>query len=109
MKSTQNLSLGRFRHAETESEVKNLRISHPDLEMKENDLQNVFLLMRSSGYSFLKPYFSFFGCLGGRRVNLQTHTDQHYARPQGRGGTSLSSRSDLEPAIAKNRLLKGIN
>ena len=39
MKSTQNLSPGRFWHAEAESEVKNLQIFHPDLEMKENDLQ----------------------------------------------------------------------
>ena len=39
MKSTQNLSPGRFWHAEAESEVKNLPILHPDLEMKENDLQ----------------------------------------------------------------------
>ena len=38
MKSTQNLSPGRFRHAEAESEVKNLQNFHPDLEMKENDL-----------------------------------------------------------------------
>ena len=38
MKSTQNLSPGRFRHAEAESEVKNLQIFHPDVEMKENDL-----------------------------------------------------------------------
>ena len=37
MKSTQNLSPGRFWHAEAESEVKNLRILHPDLEMKESD------------------------------------------------------------------------
>ena len=39
MNSTQNLSPGRFWHAEAESEVKNLQILHPDLEMKENDLQ----------------------------------------------------------------------
>ena len=39
MKSTQNLSSGRFWHAEAESEVKNLQNFHPDLEMKENDLQ----------------------------------------------------------------------
>ena len=38
MKSTQNLSPGRFWHAEAESEVKNLQNFHPDLEMKENDL-----------------------------------------------------------------------
>ena len=36
MKSTQNLSPGRFWHAEVESDVKNLPILHPDLEMKEN-------------------------------------------------------------------------
>ena len=49
MKSTQNLSPGRFWHAEAESEVKNLQNVHPDLEMKENDLQKICLLMRSSG------------------------------------------------------------
>ena len=49
MKSAQNLSPGRFRHAEAESEVKNLQIFHPDLEIKENDLENFFLLIRSSG------------------------------------------------------------
>ena len=38
MKSTQNLSPGRFWHAEAESEVKNLQNFHPDLEIKENDL-----------------------------------------------------------------------
>ena len=38
MKSTQNLSPGRFRHAEAESEVKNLQNFHPDLEIQENDL-----------------------------------------------------------------------
>ena len=43
MKSTQNLSPGRFRHAEAESEVKNLQNFHPDLEMKENDLQIFFI------------------------------------------------------------------
>ena len=42
MKSTQNLSPGRCWHAEAESEVKNLQSFHPDLEMKENDLQ-IFL------------------------------------------------------------------
>ena len=42
MKSAQNLSPGRFRHAEAESEVKNLQNFHPDLEIKENDLQNIF-------------------------------------------------------------------
>ena len=36
--STQNLSPGRFWHAEVESDVKNLRIRHPDLEIKENHL-----------------------------------------------------------------------
>ena len=35
--STQNLSPGRFSHAEVESDVKNLRIHHPDLEIKENN------------------------------------------------------------------------
>ena len=38
MNSTQNLSGGRFWHAEAESEVKNLQNFHPDLKMKENDL-----------------------------------------------------------------------
>ena len=42
MKSTQNLSPGWFWHAEAESEVKNLQNFHPDLEMKENDLQIFF-------------------------------------------------------------------
>ena len=50
MKSTQNLSPGRFWHAEAEFEVKKLQNFHPDLEMKENDLQICFLLIRSSGY-----------------------------------------------------------
>ena len=36
--STQNLPPGRFWHAEVEFAVKNLRIRHPDLEMKKNDL-----------------------------------------------------------------------
>ena len=36
--STQNLSPGRFWHAEVESDVKNLPIRHPDLEIKENHL-----------------------------------------------------------------------
>ena len=53
MKPTQNLSPGRFPHAEAESEVKNLQNFHPDLEMKENDLQNFLLLIRSSGYNIL--------------------------------------------------------
>ncbi len=35
-KSPQNLSPRRFRHAESESEVENLEILHPDLEIKEN-------------------------------------------------------------------------
>ena len=38
MKSTQNLSPGRFWHAEVEFDVKNLRFRHPDLEIKKNDL-----------------------------------------------------------------------
>ena len=33
--STQNLTPGRFWHAEAESDVKTLRIPHRDLEMKE--------------------------------------------------------------------------
>ena len=36
--STQNLTPGRFWNAEAESDVKTLRIRHPDLEMKENHL-----------------------------------------------------------------------
>ena len=36
--STQNLSPGIFWHAEVESDVKNLRFRHPDLEIKKNDL-----------------------------------------------------------------------
>ena len=59
MKSTQNLSPGRFRHAEAESEVKNLQISHPDLEIKENDLQ-IFFKIRSSGYYGYDNYYAFF-------------------------------------------------
>ena len=38
MESTQNLSPGRFWHAEVEFDVKNLRFRHPDLEIKKNDL-----------------------------------------------------------------------
>ena len=38
MESTQNLSPGRFWHAEVEFDVKNHRIRHPDLEIKENHL-----------------------------------------------------------------------
>ena len=38
MESIQNLSPGRFWHAEVEFDVKNRRIRHPDLEMKKNDL-----------------------------------------------------------------------
>ena len=34
--SPQNLSPGRFRHAESESEVENLETLHPDPEIKEN-------------------------------------------------------------------------
>ena len=56
MKSTQNLSPGRFRHAEAESEVKNLPIRHPDLEMKENDLQNLFLNPFTGFYLFRRTY-----------------------------------------------------
>ena len=41
--STQNLSPGRFWHAEVESDVKNLRFRHPDLEIKEKPpLKNLF-------------------------------------------------------------------
>ena len=32
----QILTLGRFRHGESETEVENLEILHPDLEIKEN-------------------------------------------------------------------------
>ncbi len=45
MKSAQNLSPGRFRHAEAESEVKNLQNFHPDLEMKENGLDEILRRM----------------------------------------------------------------
>ncbi len=34
--SPQNLSPGRFWHPESESEVEDLQIFHPDLEIKEN-------------------------------------------------------------------------
>ena len=34
----QDLTLGRFWHAGLESDVENIQIRHPDLEMKENDL-----------------------------------------------------------------------
>ena len=37
MESTQNLSPGRFWHAEVEFDVKNLRIRHQDLEIKKNN------------------------------------------------------------------------
>ncbi len=37
MESTQNLSPGRFWHAEVEFDVKNLRFRHPDLEIEKND------------------------------------------------------------------------
>ena len=35
--SPQNLSPGRFGHAESETEVENLQILHPDLEIYDND------------------------------------------------------------------------
>ena len=35
-KSRQNLSPGRFRHAESESEVENREVLHPDLKVNEN-------------------------------------------------------------------------
>ena len=38
----QNPSPGRSRHAESESEVKNLEILHPDLEIKENHFSGRF-------------------------------------------------------------------
>ena len=38
MESTQNLSPGIFWHADVESDVRNLPIRHPDLEIKENQL-----------------------------------------------------------------------
>ncbi len=38
MESTQNLSPGRFWHAEVEIDVKNLGFRHPDLDIKKNDL-----------------------------------------------------------------------
>ncbi len=48
MESTQNLSPGRFCHAEVESDVKNLPIRHPDLEIKENHFY-FFWVIRSPG------------------------------------------------------------
>ena len=45
--STQNLSPGRFWHAEAESDVKNLEIRHPDPEIQENHLYLFFI--RSPG------------------------------------------------------------
>ena len=58
MKSTQNLSPGRFRHAEAESEVKNLQNFQPDLEISIS----YFLL------SLLISYYSFFS--GGSLQNF---------------------------------------
>ena len=52
MKSAQNLSPGRFRHAEAESEVKNLQNFHPDLE---NSISYYYLL------DPINSYYSFFG------------------------------------------------
>ena len=46
MKSAQNLSPGRFRHAEAESEVKNLQIFQPDLEISIS----YFLLISFFGF-----------------------------------------------------------
>ena len=42
MESTQNLSPGRFWHAEVEFDVKNLQIRHPDLEIQKFHLQFYF-------------------------------------------------------------------
>ena len=38
----QNLTPGRFRLAESESEVENLEILHPDLEIKEKKKRALF-------------------------------------------------------------------
>ena len=43
----QNLNPGRFRHAESESEVKTLEILHPDLETKENRPKKINFQTRS--------------------------------------------------------------
>ena len=43
--STQNLTPGRFWHAEAESDVKTMQIRHPDLEMKENHLYKINFLV----------------------------------------------------------------
>ena len=49
MKSAQNLSPGRFRHAEAESEVKNLQNFHPDLEIS---ISYYYLLVPIISYDF---------------------------------------------------------
>ena len=38
-KSPQNLTPGRLRHAKSESEVENVEILHPDVEIKENHVK----------------------------------------------------------------------
>ena len=48
---TQNLTLGRFRRAESESEVKNLAILHPDLEIKEKHAKT-YIDLRSFSLNF---------------------------------------------------------
>ena len=40
--STQNLTPGRFWHAEVEFDVKNLRFRHPDLKIEKNDIYFFF-------------------------------------------------------------------
>ena len=49
--SNHNLTPGRFWHAEAESDIKTLRIRHPDLEMEENHLQKTYFWIRSRGYA----------------------------------------------------------
>ena len=43
----QNLTAARFQRAESESEVKNIEILHPDREIEEND---PYFFIRSPGY-----------------------------------------------------------
>ena len=56
MKSAQNLSPGRFRHPEAESEVKNLQIFQPDLEISISYFPINFLLFLFLDYLIATEY-----------------------------------------------------
>ena len=103
MKSTQNLSPGRFLHAEVESEVKNLPILHPDLEIKENDLQIYFFFSVRRVRNFIGRFsYPYTGANQDQKSGKKTQ-GAHFLK-----AFSRKTKGHNKEQLGKNKKIRGL-